>query len=359
MQLQAVDLFLVLVLNLLLCHVESAVACMDASVRVHGGSPLMSDQDTLQLVQRFRLKAVDLARQGIFGSLRTRVASLQSAWANLVSFLDHDSMPIMLYGERGTGKRRLVEEFLLLDNFSRKISGRELLKLKVFRGDFAVPGFTQEFLPSPTNLGNLIFVEHVDRLSASLQEELQRHYEIRRELSDKGIEVPRLILSTERALSLQVIQGRFSKVLFQSLTQFAVFLPSLHERQEDLPYLISALGKEANGKSELPSSEIMNRLSAHLWPENMDELRRVIDSMLSKNPDMRAWTISDLPSVFQPQKRFGFERKDHQVLATHYSERNQLRVALSKTEGNRQQAARQLGLSRKEFLEKMIRFGVR
>lgn len=311
------------------------------------------------LVERFQKKAMDLARQGILGAMRTRVASLQNSWSNLVSFLDDSSVPIMIYGEKGTGKRNLVEEFLLLDNFARRLSGKGPVKLKVYRGDYAVPGFTQQLLPSSHNNESFIYLEHVDRLNASLQEELLRHFEIRKKLSEKGIELPRLVISTERALSLQVIQSRFSKPLFQALTQFAIFLPSLNERQEDLPYLISAISKSVTGTIQVPSTEVLNRFSSYMWPENIDELRKTLESMLAKNPRMNEWSLMDLPSSLRPFQSTTFEKLDAKSLAEHYSERNKIKSVLKNSEGNRGQAAQKMGVSRQELLEKMLRYGVR
>ncbi len=102
------------------------------------------------LVERFQKRMVDLAKEGVFGGLRTRHRGLQTSYAHLLSLLDSPEVPLLFYGEEGSGKRRHVDELLQLHNFCRKLDNLPAGKLKVIRGDFANEGFTQLF-QDPTN----------------------------------------------------------------------------------------------------------------------------------------------------------------------------------------------------------------
>src|SRR4051812_47889427 len=79
----------------------------------------------LSVAKRFQMKAVELAKQGVFGSLRTRKGSLQNAYALVMSLLDNTSVPFLIYGEPGSGKRRHADELLTVHNFYRRLDGKE------------------------------------------------------------------------------------------------------------------------------------------------------------------------------------------------------------------------------------------
>ncbi len=109
------------------------------------------DESNQDLVERFQQRCVELARQGTLGSLRTRKASLQNSWAHLLSLLDQPNVPILIYGEKGSGKRKLVDEFVTLQNFCRRIGGHKESRLKVFSPSFLNEGFSQLFLDPHTS----------------------------------------------------------------------------------------------------------------------------------------------------------------------------------------------------------------
>jgi transcriptional regulator of acetoin/glycerol metabolism len=313
----------------------------------------------LSLSQRFQQRAIELARSGTLGTLRTRKASLQSSWAHLVSLIDAPEVPILFYGEKGSGKRRTIDEFVLIQNFCRRIDGHPEAKIKVFVANFLNEGFSAQFLEPTLSSKDVVYLEAIDRLDQGGQEELLAHIKLRRHLSQKGVLLPRLLLSTERALSMLVLQKTFSRELFAAVTSIAIFLPSLNERPEDFPHLLQSTAEDITGKKQLPKTWIVDLLSKQLWPENLDELQKTIRSMLARNSDMSSWSSADLPPSMRARLPSNFTRVDSAKLAADARRRHLLQQALMACGGSRDQAAASVGLSKGEFLKQLMALGLR
>ncbi len=313
------------------------------------------------VARKFQLRAMELAKQGILGSLKTRKASLQNAYSLLVSLVDNTSVPFMIYGEKGAGKRRLVDEYLTVQNFYRRLSGKEMGHLKVLRGDSLNVGFSARLLPPAGHAGDLIYIENLDLLNSECQEELLSHLKERKKLHLSGVGLPRIIVGTEKALSIMVIRNEFSRELFQLLTAFAIFLPSLNERSEDFPHLIQSLGEEITGSFMTPPSWLVDLLSRQIWSENMDELKGLLKSGFARNSNLATWSHAELPEALQPVKkpRVRFDARLPDDIGVEVGERERFKQVLLAAGGNRDQAALRLGLNRVQFLQKLMSFGLR
>ncbi|MBS1984523.1 MAG: hypothetical protein JST16_10155 [Bdellovibrionales bacterium] len=305
-----------------------------------------------ELARRFQGRIVELAKEGVFGSLRTRNASLQSAYAHLLSLLDSPEVPVLIYGERGAGKRRHVDELFQMHNVCRKLEDLEPGKLRVVRGDFTSPGFTQLLAAPQTQAADLIYLEGVDLLSAAGQEELLEFLKRRKIFADKGLPLPRLILGTEQALSVQMICGEFRRDLFQAISGFAVFLPTLRERSEDLPHLVQVFAEKISGRTQTPPTWFVDFVSKQEWYGNLDDLSKLIQQLLLRQPDLARCVATDLPPEFQPRMSKTFQAEVDR-------ENARLRGALAAKGGDRRQSAQMLGIPYGEFLEKLISHNIR
>ena len=221
-------------------------------------------------------------------------------------------------------------------------------------------GFTQLFHTPKTHASDVIYFEHVDRLSPEGQEELIEYLALRKEMSQRGIPVPRLFLGTERALSLSVMKGSFSKALFQQLTGFAIFMPSLRDRAQDLPHLLIELIQELSGKQQLPPVWLVDRLSGMAFYENLDELKQWLKNILAKKPDVSKWLLSDCPNLAVHEARDPhFKVTQPEDATTQVLERKKLQQVLKAYSGDPVEAARTMGVSRSEVLRKMMVYGLR
>jgi DNA-binding NtrC family response regulator len=312
------------------------------------------------VAEMFQRRVVELARtEGRFGRLRTRKASLQSSYAHWLSLLDNPAVPVLIYGDRGSGKRAHVDEFLTIQNFYRRLEGAPEGQLRVFRADFLSAGFTGRFLDPKVSSGDVIYVENVESLTLACQQELLDHLKLRKRFHEKavptdraGIGTPRIVLGTEKALSLLVIRGEFLRELFQAITGFAVFLPTLSERPEDLPHLVGTLAQEISGHSQTPSPWLVDTLGRQDFAENLDDLKRLLRNGLMRTPDLRRWTEQDLPLHMRAPQQGKFELFGQ-------AEKTRLRQALLMAGGDRAAASKALGMDKLELLRRMMALGMR
>jgi len=316
----------------------------------------------MEVARRFQSRAVELARQGIFGSLRTRKSSLQSAYSLLLSMIDVTYLPFLIYGEEGAGKRRHVDEYLIIQNFYNKLLSRTQGALKVFRGDFVSPGFTAQFRLPHTSASDIVYLEEIDRMDLACQGELLEYIKNQKKvgiLDPSHLNGPRLIAGTSRALSVMVLKNEFMRELFQVLTSFALFLPTLNERSEDLPQLIQAFVLEESGKLKTPPVWLVDRLSQKMLPGNLDELRKILAKGLRERANFSDWTQDFFSQLTGEASSSTFVRVEASDYTQHLIERKRLKQALIKSGGDREVAATVLSMNRVEFLQRLVAHGLR
>lgn len=218
-----------------------------------------------------------------------------------------------------------------------------------------------------------LFLDEVGAMSGLLQAKLLRvlqEREFERVGDDRSIRIDvRIIAATNADLAQLVRDGAFREDLYYRLNVIPIFLPPLRERREDIPLLvrhfIEAFGRQQDRSREVTVTQAaLRRMMAYGWPGNIRQLENAIERALTLSRN-RAWIdVDDLPRELQqapfpepaglpaiPEE--GFDLAAH-VAAV---ERQLLRRALDETGGNRQQAARRLGLKRTTLVEKLRRLG--
>jgi two-component system nitrogen regulation response regulator NtrX len=114
----------------------------------------------------------------------------------------------------------------------------------------------------------------------------------------------RVISSSTRDLRQEIELGRFREDLYHRLNVVPVRVPSLAERRDDVPVLVSHFMKRLSAASGLPmrevSDEAMAVLQAYNWPGNVRQLRNIVERLLILATDDAAGAISAdlLPSHF-------------------------------------------------------------
>ncbi len=145
--------------------------------------------------------------------------------------------------------------------------------------------------------GSMIFLDEVGELPAETQAKLLRvlqEREVERLGGARPIKINvRVIAATNRDIEHMVADGAFREDLYYRLNVFAIRVPPLRERPEDIPALVwtfvdqcaRALGK----RIETISKEQMLALQRYPWPGNVRELRNAVE---------RAVIVSDSPRLF-------------------------------------------------------------
>src|SRR6201991_2182673 len=106
----------------------------------------------------------------------------------------------------------------------------------------------------------------------------------------------RVISSTTADLRLEIGEGKFREDLYHRLNVVPVRVPSLAERRDDIPLLVSHFMKRLSATSGLAMREIgddaMAMLQAHSWPGNVRQLRNIVERLLILASDDAEQAIS-------------------------------------------------------------------
>jgi len=214
--------------------------------------------------------------------------------------------------------------------------------------------------------GGSLFLDEVGEMDLAIQAKLLRVLEDRSFRRVGGTETirmdVRIITATNRDLEREVDKGQFRRDLFYRLNIFAIGLPSLAERVEDIPPLVDhflAMHAEQFGLPKPPkvTEAALGCLAAHPWPGNIRELRNVIErSVLMAEGELI--DVDHLPqdvrgdatSEAAPEPR---ESKLEQT------ERSMIVRALNDSDWNKAAAARELGISWDNLRYRIKKYNIR
>jgi two-component system, NtrC family, response regulator AtoC len=221
--------------------------------------------------------------------------------------------------------------------------------------------------------GGTLFLDEIGELPVALQVKLLRvlqEGEVRRLGDSQDIKVDvRVVAATARDLSAEVGRGAFREDLFYRLNVFALHLPALRERREDIPLLIEHFVARMNARMGLQvtgvSPEAMRAFVDYDWPGNVRELENSIERAivlcegaqieLESLPERIRCTadpVASAPRVESDDDDLSIKR------ASRRSEEALIRRALLKTRGNRTRAAELLEISHRALLYKIKEYGI-
>lgn len=164
----------------------------------------------------------------------------------------------------------------------------------------------------------------------------------------------RILACTSKDLQKEVEAGRFRQDLLYRLQVIPLRMPPLREHKEDIAELCDVFLQEFNalhGRSVNITAAAIQCLKHYDFPGNIRELRNLMEraSVLCRGPEI---TPADLPfEITQNASRLDSDFNLSCNLAV--AEKKFLRSALLQSDGNRTEAARLLGISRKNLWEKM------
>lgn len=290
--------------------------------------------------------------------------------------------PVLLMGERGTGKelaaarlhylsQRWQEPLIALNCAALTPT---LIESELFgheRGAFTGAFQTRKGRFESADNGTL-FLDEIGSIPLEVQEKILRVVEygsFERVGGASPIEVDvRLIGATHADLPVLADQGRFKRDLLDRLSFEVLFLPPLRERTGDIPILAAHFAAKMAvemGREEVPSfsAAAMERLNRYSWPGNIRELKNVVERAVYRsqsvaiqavdfNPFHPPWADreadTERPRATAEEKQAP-EPPDFTRLplktAMRRLERHMLRQALAASRYNQKKAADRLGLT--------------
>jgi DNA-binding NtrC family response regulator len=299
----------------------------------------------------------------------------------LVARVSESKSTVLLQGESGTGKELIARA--IHGNSPRRDKPfvpvncgalpDTLLESEMFgyeKGAFTGAVGTKTGLFESAS-GGTLFLDEVGELGQALQVKLLRvmqDHEVRRVGGTHSIKVDvRIIAATNRDLEQFVKEGKFRDDLFYRLNVVRITLPSLIERQEDIPMLAHYFLQKCATGTTTPvrgfHPDTMELLNRYRWPGNVRELENAIERAvsLSHGPLL---TPDDLPAAIR-QAPIHAEAKPESpdvtepvCLTLEEVEKRHLVRVLKETKGNKVKASKILGIDRRTLYRMAERFGL-
>jgi len=211
---------------------------------------------------------------------------------------------VLITGENGTGKELVAHQLHQQSDRSKEnfievncaAIPSELIESELFghvKGAFtsAVKDRSGKF--EAANKGTL-FLDEIADMSLAAQAKVLRALQekkIQRVGNEKDISVDvRVIAATNKDLLNEIKEGRFREDLYHRLAVIMIHVPSLDDRKEDIPLLVShfvdLLSKEQGLEKKSFSDGAYFKLNAYPWTGNVRELRNVVERLLilGENP---------------------------------------------------------------------------
>ncbi|MBL8486796.1 MAG: sigma-54-dependent Fis family transcriptional regulator, partial [Rhodocyclaceae bacterium] len=206
--------------------------------------------------------------------------------------------------------------------------------------------------------GGTLFLDEISELAYPMQAKLLRVLEERR-LRPVGSEqeVPvdvRVVAASNKDLAAEVAAGRFRPDLFYRLQVVELRMPALRERPEDIrelaAHFVEALAPQLGVPPLMPEDRALRCMQAYDWPGNVRELRNLVERSLILGYFPENWGCAvpgaDAATTGAPDESLASVEERH------------IRAVLAAVEGNKSEAARRLGISRKTLERKCFAWGL-
>ncbi len=371
--------------------VETAIEALKLGASDYLTKPFGIDalREAFETVRRSRerretlqLAASGLANQFSFQGMVGNSPAMQELFDAIRRFAPHMRTALVI-GETGTGKELVAQA---LHKLSRKRAGpfltlncaavvETLFESELFghvRGAFTGASEPKAGRFASAN-GGTLFLDEVGELLLPLQAKLLRAVELGEvqrvgALDTTTVDV-QVVAATNRDLLDSANSGKFRSDLYYRLSIVEIRLPPLRERRGDIPYLTAVFIKAAADRLHKPvvglTTEAERLLLQADWPGNVRELQHVIERacMLSDGQVLNQREVLAAmhrgPVAARPAEQAAARKLDDPGQLLHSAERDQILKTLRDCGGNKTEAARALGISRRALYRWLERIETR
>jgi len=344
---------------------EKLVATLTAAARL---------KESYKEVESLKQKNIALTElnQQPFTLITGQSNSMHHLFSMIDKVADTDA-DILLLGENGTGKEVIA----------RTIHQKSLRAHKVFTtvdmGAITETLFESELFGHKKGAftdardarigrfeianGGTLFLDEIGNLSLALQAKLLtvlQKREITRVGTNKSIPIDvRLICATNMPLYKMVQEQRFRQDLLYRINTVELILPPLRNRMEDIPALVMHFLQVYSQKYKRPpktiSPEALKKLQRYNWPGNIRELQHVIERaiIISGNNQLQAEDFYFLTESTNPALS-----EEPDTLNLDEMEKETVRKAMQKHNGNISKVAKELGLSRASLYRRLEKYAL-
>lgn len=310
-----------------------------AHARLSPGAELSLGRTTLRLVPEDRAVEVPPSSETRFVNLRGHSRQMRELFS-ILELVSPREAPVLIEGDPGSGKTRAAKAIHAKSPLARA-------RVHLIEGA-AEPNPTV-VLEALSTFGTVL-IRHIEQLEPTLQRELARAIE-------DGRGAARVLATSRKDLEREVAQGRFDRPLFLRLGVVRVRIPPLRDRGSDIPVLIEDILEELGRPPFVLGPADLGRLQAYAWPDNVRELRTVIERAVSLDSIRLGNTSGSIsPPLSGAAEVVGADLPYKQARAQMIEafEREYVRGLLATHDGNISKAARAAGIDR-VYLHRLIR----
>ena len=291
-------------------------------------------------------------------------------------------IPVLITGENGTGKE-LIARGIHTNSRRRKQRlvalncaglSESILEDELFghvRNAFTGANTDREGRFEYADEGTL-FMDEIGDMPAPMQAKLLRvleNGEVVRLGSNSPVKVDvRLISATNRKLEEMVADRQFREDLYFRIKGITIHLPPLRERREDIPllthYFMAAAAERYHKPIEGIDPDAQQVLMSQGWPGNVRQLRNAIDTMVVLSGGTTL-TVADLPPDMRPAGAGGPSMAgggggldNVGGIRLEQLEKEAIIKTLAMVHGNREQAAKLLGIGERTLYRKIREYGL-
>jgi DNA-binding NtrC family response regulator len=282
--------------------------------------------------------------------------------------------PVLIEGESGTGKELVAAAIHRLSARARKpfipvncsAIPEDLLESEFFghvRGAFTGAVNDAVGLFRSAHEGT-IFLDEIAELPVALQVKLLRVLQemlVRPVGGAKSFPVDvRVIAATNRNVEQAMNEGSFRQDLFYRLNVIRVSLPPLRERRDDVPVLVTHFLRRFNRRFRRGvrgiTAEALGALAGYDFPGNVRELENLIERAYAVGAHEEI-TLADLPSLTARAPVIPTTVSPRGIPTLAEVEKDLILKALATFEGDKEEAARVLGISRRTIYRRLKEYG--
>ena len=303
----------------------------------------------------------------------------------MISMVAPSSSAVIIQGQTGVGKELVAESLHEVSRRKGKFVAvncaaipRDLMEAELFgyeKGAFTGALKTTHGKLEQADKGTL-FLDEIGDMNLDLQSKLLRVLEnsnVTRVGGRTDIQLDvRIVCATHKDLSELVSQNKFREDLLFRLNVFPIQVPTLKERLDDIPEIVSHLLKKTI-KSNSAGSEIrfqesgLKALKSHDWPGNIRELRNLIERVTILSSDENQANTDKLLNDILNNSHITEIGNEDLSKASNYPlkeareifEKQYLISQLKKNHGNISKTADRIGMERSALHRKLKGLGIK